>query len=733
MMFAGDSEYQKAFEKMYRKITVHHAMHMTAAGIPEYNADDMPGPADELSDPDALAQLYENSMDAGARKSSGTYYTPPEVVRFMCRDVLAHYLSNKLELSFDCVCDLMNRLYSDAAMSCQLYKDNDTIKAADKALEDIRVFDPATGCGAYVTGMLHEIVQLRTAMTRYICSGTERTAGTGSQRSSSGISEKPEQYEMQHIKRHPFELKLRAVTHSIYGTDIDPAAVEIVRLRLWHDLRTEFERYKNEAGVLEDMPGKERTTNCIAAACRQTSSSGNMAHMLEMPVYGSFKCNIICADSLLEYEACGFDAVIGNPPYISAVEAAKRGRDMRRTLKNKFPQLKGAFDIYAAFLLDGIRRTNENGVYCWIVPNKLLVSQYAAPVLGYLKKNGLRYSISVSDIRVFSGVGVYPVIITGNKKLMPGSKNQSPDSKKRAHGCKEQAPGGISPGGLSSDPPEQYREYSAGSLRQLAGRCFVIRPELKKYDTFANHDIRIASGAAGFQAAVLKQYIKQGTEHIKHRPDCTGDILVSDGTEIQSGIQSDRPWIPFAVSGSIDKYRIRHESIRYMGTTYRKPYITKGEKIADSKWNLWCSEKICIAGLTRELEAYYSKEPLALGVGVYAIYGFGGYDPLYLLGLINSKFMSWYVSEKYHERHLSGDYLAINKHMLEQLPLADAGRTLQAQIACRAEKLLEIFKNYGQNSSNTEAKQLMAEIDGLVYMLYQLDDKEIDRIKTNFE
>ena len=91
--------------------------------------------------------------------------------------------------------------------------------------------------------------------------------------------------------------------------------------------------------------------------------------------------------------------------------------------------------------------------------------------------------------------------------------------------------------------------------------------------------------------------------------------------------------------------------------------------------------------MTKELEAYFSMEPLALGVGTYAVYDFGGMDPFYLLGLLNSKFMSWYLREKFYERHLAGGYLAVNKFILEQLPLVRADKKTEQEIARRAERI----------------------------------------------
>lgn len=107
--------------------------------------------------------------------------------------------------------------------------------------------------------------------------------------------------------------------------------------------------------------------------------------------------------------------------------------------------------------------------------------------------------------------------------------------------------------------------------------------------------------------------------------------------------------------------------------------------------------------MARELEAYFSREPLALGVGAYAIYDFGGMDPFYLLALLNSRFMSWFLREKFYERHLAGGYLAINKFILEQLPVVRADEKTGKDLAGRAEKLQQIFRGGADVSSRDTA------------------------------
>ena len=76
--------------------------------------------------------------------------------------------------------------------------------------------------------------------------------------------------------------------------------------------------------------------------------------------------------------------------------------------------------------------------------------------------------------------------------------------------------------------------------------------------------------------------------------------------------------------------------------------------------------KIIIAGMTKKIEACYVDTPFAIGVGVYAIYDFAGYNPFYILGILNSKSTTYFLTVEFSDKHLAGGYLAIEKSTIEQ-------------------------------------------------------------------
>ena len=160
-------------------------------------------------DPELLGRVFENLYQGDERHDTGTYYTPREIVHFMCRESLDGYLRDETGVEQS----TLDVLRQEAVGSRDERQPLPNIPAAAlvDALEKVRVCDPAVGSGAFLLGAIQEIVALRRGILF-------------SQRS---YVEPHELYQM------VSDWKRRTIENSLYGVDINPEAVEICRLRLW--------------------------------------------------------------------------------------------------------------------------------------------------------------------------------------------------------------------------------------------------------------------------------------------------------------------------------------------------------------------------------------------------------------------------------------------------------------------------------------------------------------------
>jgi adenine-specific DNA-methyltransferase len=251
-------------------------------------SEDEPMEREVAIDPEMLGKVFENLLDVKDRKSKGAFYTPREIVHYMCQESLINYLSTNSHISEDAIRDFI--LYGD------FYKDIDTektlrttdedgkthyeidpakpmkiseeifnlskgvnnLKVLDDLLANIRVADPAVGSGAFPLGMLNEVVRARQNLSAYMAIGMNA-------------------YDtrlMYTLERSPYMLKYTTIKNCIFAADIEPSAVDIARLRLWLSL------------VIDD----EINPNA------QNSFEG---HQNPSPL-PNLECNIVCGNSLVD-------------------------------------------------------------------------------------------------------------------------------------------------------------------------------------------------------------------------------------------------------------------------------------------------------------------------------------------------------------------------------------------------------------------------------------------------
>ena len=155
-------------------------------------------------DPEMLGKIFEELVTG--RHDSGAYYTPRPVVSFMCREALKGYLEGQ-ETGVD----------ADAITQFVDRQDTSSLNLAaarriSEALSEVTAVDPACGSGAYLLGMMQELIELQTTLYNV------------------GVDSKA-----------LYDLKLEIIQHNLYGVDIDEFAVNIAMLRMWLSLAIDYE------------------------------------------------------------------------------------------------------------------------------------------------------------------------------------------------------------------------------------------------------------------------------------------------------------------------------------------------------------------------------------------------------------------------------------------------------------------------------------------------------------
>jgi len=165
-------------------------------------------------DPEMLGKVFENLLSENLRKGQGAYYTPREIVHYMCQESLANHLSTETGIAIEKLRKLIS--FKDAGGNIQVdisISKNEAIRI-EHALNEMKVCDPACGSGAFLVGMLNEIVGVGRSISDVL-----------------GVEE----------ERSEYRLKKQAIQNCIYGVDIDPGAVDIAKLRLWLTLVVDYE------------------------------------------------------------------------------------------------------------------------------------------------------------------------------------------------------------------------------------------------------------------------------------------------------------------------------------------------------------------------------------------------------------------------------------------------------------------------------------------------------------
>lgn len=361
-----------------------------------------PNDAEVGVDPEMLGKIFENLLEDN--KDKGAFYTPKEIVRYMCQESLTAYLQTGIDdaevkehiANFVKTNDVeeLGGASSELAMSI------------DQKLIDVKICDPAIGSGAFPMGLLRELYSCRKSIEIF------------------------EEDNAADIKRH-------IIQNNIYGVDIEKGAVDIARLRFWLALIIDekepmplpnldfkimqgnslLESYK---GVDLDVTSKKLKTGKDTKKTRGVLSLGfeetDVQKIIQDLVKSYFSITDhtlraqrrqqidkyvkdyikVCAEGNHEvqdavdeleipndqfflwhtyfadvFEKGGFDIVIGNPPYGVSIKD-----DYRKAVVTSWGNVPD-YEIYYYFIVLAAPLLKEKGIMSYIIPNTFLFNTFA--------------------------------------------------------------------------------------------------------------------------------------------------------------------------------------------------------------------------------------------------------------------------------------------------------------------------------------------------------------------
>jgi hypothetical protein len=389
-------------------------------------------------------------------KEYGVYYTPREIVRYMCQESLIDYLETELNgkvkrediekfVKFGDLFLEHERLAVEKREKIEKGEIKGTkyeheipesiVENAEtiyKLLDEIKICDPAVGSGAFPIGMLHEIVKLKQLLSIYL----------GKYVST-------------------YDLKRYVIENSLYGVDIDPGAVEICKLRFWLSLVVDEDDFENikplpnldykvvcgdsllgvvnkfkgisfwdneDLKKIEDLESKYRNeTNAL----KRQSLKEEIDKLIFRITKGEFSFEVYFFRVFREKG--GFDVVIGNPPYGAKYTLKHKEYFMQnyitagaeRESKKDGWASKYSLDSYALFIERGFSLLKTNGNLIFIVPISITSSDSVESLQYLLEKNCKVIKISSYAVRpqpVFQNSVVNTSIISFIKTLTPAEK-----------------------------------------------------------------------------------------------------------------------------------------------------------------------------------------------------------------------------------------------------------------------------------------------------------------------
>ena len=656
-----------------------------------------PNDAEVGVDPEMLGKIFENLLEDN--KDKGAFYTPKEIVRYMCQESLIAYLETNTSIAKDKIRQFV--LSPEEGVADIPENKKPKLLAA---LEEVKICDPAIGSGAFPMGLLNELLHCREVLSG------------------------------EHYDRA--EIKKSIIQNNIYGVDIEKGAVDIARLRFWLSIVVDEEtpsplpnldykimqgnsliesfmgvdlskltyekQHKKDKGEIllfdDEKNRQQKLVSQLLSSYYSCSDHEKKIRMraeiaetinkqLEAQGYNPsilrelknidpsennkfFLWHTWFSDVFNREGKEGFDIVIGNPPYVSSKSLSK---DYKIILQTNFKFADKQFDLYSLFIELSLKLLTSKGINALIIPDSFIGrSNFTLPRMVLVNSTTITKWVHINN--VFESAEVSSLIyLCVNQKSLSYS--------------------------FIYEKAETVYDWNNGKkLEQLVYQDIINKTDDYKIICSSPEIIRIANKLLSLDK-FDNYFIMWRGEELGKKSDAislfkTNDrmlpILAGDNVK-RYELPTINKWIhTYNVNKDITNYRTPKILIRQLGTTI----------------NATIDNNSCVT-----LQSVYCLIPMK---------NHSSEDLFAYLGLLNSKIYRFLYN------FMSGDKQTFQRIILENiksLPMPKVSELLDSNIGYMAKTILY--------DTNIDSNMLEKEIDQIVYKLYGLTDAEIKIIEQS--
>jgi hypothetical protein len=390
-------------------------------------------------------EKYRNALQSGQKsaesqfnKQYGVYYTPREIVHFMCQQSLINYLTTELDnrVSKKAIEFLIlrgeeyieylktAREIKEEGKNSDRYEEHEYFielkkyaQDIDECLSNVKVCDPAVGSGAFPVGMMTEVVKARSFFSETKCLGDSYKNKKGNE-----------------VRRNTYNYKRDCIQNSLYGVDIDSGAVEIAKLRLWLSLIVDEEDIKNIKplpnldykivrgnsllGVKVDLFNEKLFTDLELLKplyfnetnpFKKQEYKGRISDIIDQLTNGNKDFDFRVYFSEVFHEKNGFDIVIANPPYVGEKGHKEMFREIKKGALGKHYQ--GKMDLFYFFFHLALNIGRQNSTIAFITTNYYPTAAGAKKLRQDFKERAtIKQLVNFNELKIFEGLGEHNLI-----------------------------------------------------------------------------------------------------------------------------------------------------------------------------------------------------------------------------------------------------------------------------------------------------------------------------------